>query len=289
MGGEKNGGSRFSVIIRGKIMEEKLTAGDTALNEYKDFAVFADIRCLSEQRVIKECKLFEIRQIMSNISAAIVRNELSEREKKELIERVLFFGMKGVVASPCYLNSTVTAIKKAKSDVRLISVVDFPFGEGSIKSHLADVKESASKGVDGVMAVFSASLFNSADFKETKKRIKKLGKLRSVDKYFAVSAMDLTAGGIKRLVKMATKYKIDGVSLLFGDAKETEAVAKINEIKAAGLKKPVSVFANVRTLNAVKILYSLKADEIITPFADEIAAELIKKFDVAPDTCPQKG
>ena len=256
--------------------------------KYKNFAMFADIRCLSEKEIVEECKLFEIRKIMSNISAAIVRNELSEREKKDLVERVLFFGMKGVVASPCYLNSTVTAIKKTHKDVRLLAVVDFPFGEGSEKSHITDIKDSIKKGVDGVMSVLSASLFNSADFKETKKRLKKISKIKSVNRYFAVSAADLNDGGIKRLVKVAAKYKFDGVSLLFGDAKESEVIERINVIKKEGLNKPVSVFANVKSLEGVKLLNSLKTDEIITPFADEIAAELIKKFDVSPDSALQK-
>lgn len=264
------------------VLEEKLIGKEeTGLSLYKDFSVFAEIRGKTENEIVVECKMFEIRKVMEKLSVSVVRNDLSEKEKTALIEYALFCGMKSVVASPCYLDSVIAAIKRAKKDMNLISVVDFPFGEASEKSHIADIKDSVKKGVDGIISVFSASLFNSEDFKVTKKRLKKIGKIKGISKYFGVSAIDLNEGGIKRLVKCAAKYPVSGVALLFGDAKENEIAARINEIKAAGLKKPLTIFASVKDLSGVKFSNSLGADEIITPFAKEIGEELMDKFGVS--------
>ncbi|MBQ6922294.1 MAG: hypothetical protein IJQ66_04320, partial [Clostridia bacterium] len=106
-------------------MEEKLIGKEeTGLSLYKDFSVFAEIRGKTENEIVVECKMFEIRKVMEKLSVSVVRNDLSEKEKTALIEYALFCGMKSVVASPCYLDSVIAAIKRSKKDMNLISVVD---------------------------------------------------------------------------------------------------------------------------------------------------------------------
>ena len=160
------------------------------------------------------------------------------------------------------------------------ALIDFPFGESSLKSKLLSVKECISFGVDSVTVMTPNLLMDKAKIKELKKLIKKLGKFKSVSRGVAISAMDVNTSEIKTLMKFVEKFKINHVTFIFGNVTAEELTNKILEIKKFKGKKELRILANVDTIEAVNELTKLDVDVILTPFADEIGKELVKKFKI---------
>ncbi|MBQ9485527.1 MAG: hypothetical protein IJU83_01685 [Clostridia bacterium] len=241
-----------------------------------EFLRFARILGTDEISVVEECKIFQIRKIMSRLSKAIVRYGVSDGDVKKLVSNAVISGMGEIAVSPAYLNAVIKNLP-AKEEVKICSVVDFPFGESSFKVKFSEVKNSVKRGVDGVIVVINAaSLGKNAG--ELKKQLKRIGKTRA-ETGVAVSAEQLGKEDIKTFIKVADKT-VDYTVFLFGGVTEEELAVKMKEINACRGDKPVKVMANAENVSAVSALFNLGVDGILTPFADDIAKELFSEFGI---------
>lgn len=244
-----------------------------------EFSRFADILNKDEDAIIEECKLFQIRNIMSRISKALVRHGTDAENTRTLVKNAIKSGLGEIAAAPAYLDNVSDAMK-SNEELKVSAVVDFPFGESSFKVRFSEIKNSVKKGVDGILTVINTAALKKENAKILKKELKKTGKIKGVEKGAAVNAEDATADDIKQIFKLSEKSGIEYVALTFGSITETELVAKMKEINAIKGKTPVKVMANVDDVDGVKTLISLGVNGIITPYADDIARELFKEFKI---------
>lgn len=244
-----------------------------------EFSRFADILNKDEDAIIEECKLFQIRNIMSRISKALVRRGTDAENTRTLVKNAIKSGLGEIAAAPAYLDNVSDAMKSGE-ELKVSAVVDFPFGESSFKVRFSEIKNSVKKGVDGILTVINTAALKTENAKILKKELKKTGKIKGVEKGAAVNAEDATADDIKQIFKLSEKSGIEYVALMFGSITEAELVAKMKEINAIKGKTPVKVMANVDDVDGVKTLISLGVSGIITPYADDIARELFKEFKI---------
>ncbi len=244
-----------------------------------EFSRFADILNKDEDAIIEECKLFQIRNIMSRISKALVRRGTDAENTRTLVKNAIKSGLGEIAAAPAYLDNVSDAMKSGE-ELKVSAVVDFPFGESSFKVRFSEIKNSVKKGVDGILTVINTAALKKENAKILKKELKKTGKIKGVEKGAAVNAEDADADDIKQIFKLSEKSGIEYVALMFGSITEAELVAKMKEINAIKGKTPVKVMANVDDVDGVKTLISLGVSGIITPYADDIARELFKEFKI---------
>ena len=96
----------------------------------------------------------------------------------------------------------------------------------------------------------------------------------------AISAQELTEEKIKSVVKAVEKSKVDGVTLVFGDASENEITEKIAYIKKYKRTKTLKILGNVLSEKGLTALFNLGVDGVLTPYADEIGKDLFKDFNI---------
>lgn len=256
-----------------KFQEEKV--------DFSGFYALASLLNKPLEEVVEDCYLFGLKNLMNKIGKVIVRYNLSGEEIGKVLHNTSQFNAKEVLFSPAFLPACKKEINKnpqINQDVG--ALIDFPFGESSLKSKLLSVKECISFGVDSVTVMTPNLLMDKAKIKELKKLIKKLGKFKSVSRGVAISAMDVNTSEIKTLMKFVEKFKINHVTFIFGNVTAEELTNKILEIKKFKGKKELRILANVDTIEAVNELTKLDVDVILTPFADEIGKELVKKFKI---------
>ena len=256
------------------------TAGErAALKSLSDFSRLADILGKNEETVLEECKLFQIKKIMSYVDNAVVRYGISEDDARIIINNASASGYNGVAISPAYLKTFSDSLR-VKEEIKVSAVIDFPFGESSFKVKHAEMKNAVKAGVDEILTVFPASLLQKESAKELKKQLKKTKRIGKIDKGVAVNAEDVNVEDIKRFMRLAEKMKMKCVAVLFGNVTAKELCEKMRKIVENKNKIAVKVMANVEDIAGVKTLIAEKADGIITPFADKIAKELFEEFKI---------
>lgn len=253
----------------GKVKEKEVT----------DFSRLAEILNKDETSIIEECKLFQIKNIMSLISKAVVRHGVSDGVMKNLVKNAFISGLGELAVSPAYLDGVIKFLKD-EENIKVCAVIDFPFGESSFKVKFTEIKNSVRRGVDAFLSVLNAAAMNKENAKTFRKEIKKISKIKGVEKGVAINAEDVSSEEIKRLLKIAEKAGFDYVAFLFGNVTESELADKMKEINGEKGKIAVKVMANVEDVKGVKALIALGVDGIITPYADDIAKELFKEFGI---------
>lgn len=259
-----------------KFEDSKTKAAAKAMSE---FSRLADILGKDEQTVLEECKLYEIKKIMSYVNKAVVRYGITEDDARVIINNSIASGYGGVAISPAYLKTFSDSLRE-KEEIKVSAVIDFPFGESSFKVKHAEMKNAIKAGVDEILTVFPANLLQKESAKELKNQLKKTKRVGRVDKAVAVNAEDVNSEDIKRFMRLAEKMKMKYVAFLFGNVTANELCDKMREIIANKNKIAVKVMANVEDVEGVKTLIAEKADGIITPFTDKIAKELFEEFKI---------
>ena len=81
-------------------------------------------------------------------------------------------------------------------------------------------------------------------------------------------------------VKFFEKSKVKALTLVFGEASESQVKRKMSMVNGFRGSKKVYVLGNVETPEAVMELKKLNVDGIYTPYTETIGAELVKRFNV---------
>lgn len=251
------------------------------LGREEAFLSLANLLNVKIDQVYDECFLFQIRKIMGRLGKVIVRYNIKESELEKLLINAIELDMAEIAISPVYIPALKKRVNKlALHSQKVISFIDFPFGESLFKSKLNDVKESIKDGVDGVTVMLPTMLLDDANLKEFKKQVKKLGKIKTVEKGIALVATDISDAQVKHALKTVEKSGLDSLTFVFGDATEEDIMNKLTAIEKYKGKKTVKILGNVQTAEGTVEIFKLGADMVLTPYADEIGLELIKRFNV---------
>lgn len=246
---------------------------------HDEFYVFSELLGESAEEVKDEFRLHEIKRFAERLGKITVRYELKDSEAAKIVNNCSVLSVGEILASPAYLGAYRKAVNKSGLfGQKICALIDFPFGESTFKSKVADIKTCLKYGVDGFTVVMPSVAVN--DSGEFKSQIKKLAKISGKPTGVAFSAQELDAEKIKLIMKTAEKTGIFSITFIFGDATEEEIKEKTELIRKNKGKKEVRIMGNVKTGADIAAIRKLGADKVLTPFADDIVKDLVKRFNV---------
>lgn len=249
-----------------------------------DFSAFVDLANLMNTTVTQikdECCSFQIQKLMNRVGKAIVRYSVTEKQLEKILLNSSALAVKEVVITPTMLSLCSKVVEKHSLQSQSISLlIDFPFGESSLQTKLQAVKEGKRAGVDSITVTLPISLLEPERRKELKKQVKKIKRSFRGEIGLAISPDEVKDEDLKFLVKFAEKKKIRHITLTFGAVSFELLTQKTQLANKHKGKMQLKIMGNVEDAYALMHAIKLNADLVLTPFADEIGKELVKRFDV---------
>ncbi len=246
-----------------------------------DLSVFANLLSSSVQNLKEEFYLLQIRKIMSKIQKTIVRYDVTEEGLDKIFYQAGRYGLGGVVVAPVYLPVCIKQNKKNNLDkLKITSIIDFPFGENLLKSKITDVKENVKIGANSVAVTLPSMMLAKENLKTLKKACGKIYRSSKKNAGIVLNASDMTEENFIEATKVLRKTKISYIVLAFGEATIEEVKNKLLAITKNGLAKKLCVLANVDRVETATELFKLNVDSILTPYADDIGLDLLKRFNL---------
>ena len=267
------------VELTQELTEEKTNEVELQPNGLQAFMQLACLFNKSFEQVKDESCLFFIKSLTKKLGKVLVKINLQAEELERSLENCAITGVQEVLTSPAYISTVKRITKKKQLPVKVLSAIDFPFGENLFKSKLADAKNGVKMGVDGFAVMVSASSLGEGFLRKTKLRIKKLAKTYKNKLTLAIAMHDLSEDKLKAFFKCSEKFKIQSCLLVFGNEQESEVVEKVKKISAY-LTKSTKILANIESAEVLLELLGSKIDFVYTQSADKIATSLIKRFEV---------
>ncbi len=264
--------------------ENKIIIEEEKEEKKEDFSSLyqlANLLNVSVERVKDECCTLQINNLLSTLKKVIVRYSLSEQETERILYNCFSLGSKEVLVSPAYLPSVKRQAEKlGLAGLRLGVIIDFPFGESAFKSKITDIKDALKTGVNVVTVMLPNMLLTREKVREYKRQLKIVGRISKVETSIAFAVNDLNEDAIRLAVKFFEKSKVKALTLVFGEASESQVKRKMSMVNGFRGSKKVYVLGNVETPEAVMELKKLNVDGIYTPYTETIGAELVKRFNV---------
>ncbi len=247
----------------------------------KDVVELAGFLGVSVKELREEIYFTQIKKIMSKIHKVIVRYDMTETELEKIFFSAGRYGLGGMTVAPVYLSNCVKQNKKSKyQGLPFCSIIDFPFGESSFMGKVSNVKESLKAGASSVAVTMPTMMLNKENLKTFKKECKKLCRLTRNRAGIVLNASDINEENYVEGMKTIRKTKIAFITLAFGDATMEEVKHKLAVINRCGITKSLFVIANVERLEQAIELTKLNVARVLTPYADAIGEDLIKRYNL---------
>ena len=264
--------------------DEKDTQGTDSEKKATDFdALYELARLLNvpAEKVKDECCMYQVKNLMSKLGMVMVQTNVQEQDFAKTLFNINELKINELFVSPIYLNACAKQTKKLSlGSLYVASLIDFPLGESSVKSKLFEVKNAKTIGADGVSVVFSTVNLQDKNRKIFKRTAKKIAKLYKGQSTVAFNASVLTTEEMKFIIKTVEKTKLNGIVFMFGETTEEVLAEKFADIKKYRGKKAIKILGNIQSVEGAMKLSALGVDEILTPYAEEIGKELIKRFSI---------
>jgi deoxyribose-phosphate aldolase len=256
-----------------------IPSAETPVSEEDLFPLLSSLFNKTVKEIKEECFVYQIRKFMSRLGKVVVRYNVPDPELEKIFLNADALKLGGILVAPIYLPACKKISKKHRlSHVSVGSLIDFPFGESSFKGKVASVREGMKIGIDTVHVTIPNMLLESENIKQYKSQAKKIGKLFKEGSGIILNATDLSEDSIKKALKIAAKTKLTSVTFSFGEATLEQVKSKLDVVNKYRGSKKIYVLANVDRAEAVTELMKLSVDMILTPYADDIGRELVRRF-----------
>ena len=123
-------------------------------------------------------------------------------------------------------------------------------------------------------------MLNKENLKLFKKECKKLCRISKNRAGLVLNASDINEENYLEGMKVIKKTKIAFITLAFGEATMEEVKHKLAVINKCGVSKDLFVIANVESLEQAIELNKLKVSRVLTPYADAIGKDLLKRYNL---------
>ena len=267
---------KADMLISGPTEEVKKEKSKYTEQDFTDLALLTDG---TVDQLKEEFFLYHTRKFMSSVVKVVTRYAVSDFELEKIFVDADKLNVGGVMLPHVYLSSARKIKNRNKlENVKLFSIVDFPFGESSFKSKITGVRDGARFGVSETTVMTASVLTGEQNKRLLKSESTKLGRRGKVG--VALNATDLDFSAIERAVKIFNKTKLPFITFVFGDASLEEVKNKLEVISKAKCNKKICVLANVDSADSVTELKKLGVDRVFTPYADLIASAMIKRFKI---------
>lgn len=268
-----------------QIKEDKKKKGRKNSKSYDgDFSAFYELALLLQKSIedIKdECCVYQLQKLMAKMAKVIVRYDVQNKELEKVLINADRLCLDEILIAPIHIESMRKYVEKHGLERQKVGeIIDFPFGESTLKTKLVSIKEAKRAGVDSVTVMMPTALLNNEKKGEFYKSLKKIAKAFKGEKGVAISAGDLSEEQIELAVRLVDKTKLDFIMLVFGDAGEQMVIEKMKAVNSVKHSKKIKVLGNVETAGAMIELYRQNTDVILTPYADDVGKELVKRFKI---------
>ena len=276
-------GKNKSIKTSKRINKRKCdTESGPSKNGEKDaFDVLARLLHTTAFELKEEAVTLFVSKITSKLKKVLIRQNLNLKEVKKVFDDTKSFMLGGIAVAPIYLSACAKTSKKySLSEINVGVLIDFPFGESPFKTKIASVRQCQKVGADEVVVTLPKALFAEEHKKTLKKQLKKLSKSFELDVGVAVEITNLAEKDIKHVLKATMQSKVDFLVFEFGQASANEVIEKLELISKYKGKQKIRILANAETVESVSALMKYDIDQILTPFADDIARSLFERFNL---------
>ncbi len=264
---------------KGKRMDKEMEKASIGFDE------LATLTGRKKGDLLDESLFLQIKKIMAKVGKVVLRYSITDGEFEKVILNLDTLGADGIILSPVYIPACAKVVKKhGLQSLPITAVVDFPFGESMFKSKIADVKSVDDQGVDAISVMMPVALTAQDKLKMLKKQLSKLASMRKGRVGIALNATDVSSDALSRALKLCEKVGVKRVTLVFGAASVSEVVGVVECVQGAVKNLRIDVLANVGNAEGVVEISKCKIGAVYTPFADEIGAELLKRFKIKSAT-----
>lgn len=244
----------------------------------KDFSNLALLMNKTVREIKEEVFLNQIYNLMSKLSKVVVRYNVSESELEQLFKNAKTLKTDGIMVSPAYLSVCKRVKNKNKlTEVKVSSIIDFPFGESTFKTKASAIREGKSYGVQESTVMMPNMLLSEQNIKQFKTQCSRIGWKKAG---IALNATDIDEDTLKRAVKAFSKTKISHVVFVFGEEPIDIVMQKLQMICSNTGGKKIFVLANVDKAETIGELIKLGVEKVLTPYADDIGKELLSKYKI---------
>lgn len=277
----KTDGAANNNAITESVKSEKEERREETKSDFPELYALSTLLNEEVGKVKEDCLFSGIKKFTSRLGKVVVRYNVTDGELYKLAVNSETLGLKETAVSPAYIPAVAKALKKSERDMCVSALIDFPFGENSFAAKMAGLKESVKLGVDEATVFMPAILVGKDNKKIFIKQLKKISRAFRKNAGAAFNATELKEEDVKTVTKAAEKAGLAHLLFAFGDVSESEAEEKFSAIlKNRSDKVKVKILCNVKSADAVSKLYKSGAECVLTPFADEIGAELIERFGI---------
>jgi deoxyribose-phosphate aldolase len=176
----------------------------------------------------------------TNLKADCTANDITR-----LCEEAVTHGFYGVCIPPYYVQLAKKVIKK--NDVKIISVIGFPFGYGTVSSKVEETKKAINSGAHEIDMVINIAAFKSGDIATVQNDVQSVitaCHLQNKKAKVIIETAYMNSDEIKLLCKICADCEADYVKTSTGFAAEGATVEAVKlmrkclpaktKIKAAG-------------------------------------------------------
>ncbi len=269
---------------KNKKLKKREKEEETPIEEDVDFTAFSELALLLNKplSVIKdECCLFQLRKLMAKMGKIIAMDAVDDLQMEKILVNSSGLNVDELLVSPVHVEQLRKYVRKHKLESQKVGVlIDYPAGENVFKTKMVAINNAKKDGVDSITVVMPLTLLKEDQKKVLLKQLKKIARAFKTDRGIAINASDIDNSQIEFAVKMVEKTKLDFITLMFGATDKVTLVNKMKTVTANKKTKQIKVVGKIDTADAVIELFRAGTDVILTPYADEIGANLIKRFNV---------
>ena len=213
--------------------------------------------------------------IAQHIDHTILKPTTTEAEVRQLCTEAQELGCAAVCVSPYFVPLAKSLL--AGSDVKVATVIDFPFGYSHSSAKLADARLALEQGCDELDMVINLAALKNGDWITLNKEARLLtGVTHDANKKIKMILESgiLTDEEIIRLCQLYTEIGVDFVKTSTGYAEKGASVHAV-EVMRAHLPQSIAIKASggIRTYEFAKELLHAGADRLGCSATAQIVAE----------------
>lgn len=256
--------------------DNEFSGGKTAV-----FSLLAKLLHKSEQEVIDECVVMQLKKLMSSAGKTIVRYSVTDEELKDFFLLADKFNFGEITVSPDLVSRCIKPVKKYDlSHVKVSTIIGFPFGDDTFSGKIVSLKQCVSLGVDEASVAMKFKGGDKTELKLFKKQLKKINSCFSRRAGVALSAHDMEEKDLITAIKLIEKTDLNHVLLTFGECSFQDVKEKLEKVNKVKGKKAVKIMLNAKNPEDIKSVVELGASIVLTPYLDEIIKNLAKTLGV---------
>ena len=254
--------------------DNEFSGGKTAV-----FSLLAKLLHKSEQEVIDECVVMQLKKLMSSAGKTIVRYSVTDEELKDFFLLADKFNFGEITVSPDLVSRCIKPVKKYDlSHVKVSTIIGFPFGDDTFSGKIVSLKQCVALGVDEASVAMKFKGGDKAELKLFKKQLKKINSCFSRRAGVALSAHDMEEKDLITAIKLIEKTDLNHVLLTFGECSFQDVKEKLEKVNKVKGKKAVKIMLNAKNPEDIKSVVELGASIVLTPYLDEIIKNLAKSL-----------